>query len=314
MTGNLTWADLFKRGSCFDLDIHRWYGLVSMKPEDLGLDGENFEVREALTFGSERLVSKDSLDAIAKLGNLARMTVYAAGIPFPLVAGSRFVPADHREELEGQLLKIKADWDRAVMRFCANYEKHVNEMRPVLREAIRHAAKTPAAAERAIARIEGEVPTVENVRMRFEMTWRSIRIDVPIDGTETAAKEVSHNVQGALGDMVVALRKELSDRLAEINALVEKGGRITEKTYNATLKLCERLKQVNFLGDSALDAAIEAIKTCIEAARADKDNAAPSLQKGMEAAKKELAVSVEEAVARAAEKIRGGSLGKRKFT
>jgi len=305
---NPTWFDLFSTGSLCDLDISLWHGLVRLKPKDLGIESTQ-EVRTALTFGHERLLPKRVLQPIFKAAAEARKAVEFNSINFPLVPGSRFVPKNRRRALDRTLDDCRKEFQRELDVLVKSYDQERQNMQPVLERALTDAAKDTGAVQAAMDRVNLSYPGADALRNNFSIGWKFFAIASAMDGSPT---EDAAAVKEVIGDLVKKLRAEVTDKADDILGLVARGGKLTQKTYNSALKVCERLESVNILGDRQLDAAVKAIREAVrQASSADTDKAGEILVNGLGPLKEQLEKSREEAAAEAADRICG--LGKRRL-
>jgi len=301
VSNTLTWADLFANGSLIDLDVSIWDGLIRMRPEDLGIDRSE-AVTAALTFGHQRLVPKETLQAIRDHAYKARQAVDGYSIPFRLVPGSRYLPKLNREIVQAELENLNNKFMAAVNQFLAEYEANKATQIVVLREALREAAKDRSAVEPAMARIEREYPTEDQLRERFELSWKTYSIAAPQDGSANGNE--GNVIKEELESMITRLREQLVERVRSIVELATRGGKITTKTYNSTEALCAKLESLNVFGDEGLASAIAAVRKAIAAASATDAPGTPLIQ-GLEQVEKELAKSREDAIAAAANRMAG---------
>lgn len=297
----LTWADLFCNGSLIDLDVSVWDGLVRMKPEDLGIE-KSEAVNAALTFGHQRLVPKETLQAIRDHAYKARQVVDNYSIPFKLVPGSRYLPKPNRETVQEELTKLNNEFNSAVNRFLAEYADNKTRQIEVLRKALQQAARDQSAVEPAMARILCEYPTEELLRTRFGLSWKSYSIAAPQDGSSDGTE--GNAIKAEIENMIDRLREQLTEKVKSIMELVNKGGKITEKTYKSALALCDKVAALNVFGDTGLTDAIAAVRSAISAARGTDAPGQP-LAAGLGQVEAELTKSREDAIASAASRIAG---------
>jgi len=305
---SVTFADLFSQGSLCDLDVSTWAGLARVKPTDLGIP-KTAAVAKALTFGHERLVAKSMLDPIRRHETDARKLLDENSIPFPLVQGSRYIPKARRTEIEAKLEELRGKFNAAVETFAAGYEAHRTEMRGTLRKAITDAAKDAAGIDGTMARLEGLYPSQEGVKNLFSMSWRFFSIAPPQDGT--LADGETNAVEEAIEDMIKRLREEVAEKMTDMLALVARGGKLTQKTYNSAKAVCDRLESLNIFGDAGLAEAINKLRAVVNQAAAhgsDRTSAGNVLAEGLAPIKEALAKSADEAVKAAAERITGKGL------
>ena len=300
----LTWADLFVNGSLIDLDISTWDGLVRGLPEDLGI-AQTDELKDAMTFGHERLVPSTALQGIRDAASRARRIVEGHTIPFDLVPGSRFSPRSLRQPLLDALAKVRTEFQLAVNLFLEKYESYRLEHRDTLHKALLQASKRQDVADAALARIVALYPTMETLRVSFNMTWNLFSIAAPRDGADGA--EQASQIAAEIGHMVDKTREQLTTKVGEIMALATRGGRITEKTYNSALRFCERVERLNIFCDVGLQHAVARVRSAIESAKGTQEPG-PALTAGLDTVQGELSKSREAAINNAAATLAGQSV------
>lgn len=301
----LTWADLFSSGTLIDLTVGCWDALVKIKPSDLNIPNTD-EIRAALTWGHERLISKEALQPIKDVAYEARKLVDAYSIPFKLIPGSRFIPKANRVKLNAELEELKERFRDAVNQFVAHYEKHSVEQQKVLRQALLSAAKSAAAADDAMNRIIGHYPGREEVHKKFSLDWHLFSLAAPRDG-EAVGKNEGESIRDQLGEMVDEVRTQLVDKVRSILKLTSQGGKISARTYNSARRLCDKLEALNVFNDSGLDLAIKSIREALTEASAAGDNARRALSNGLGGVEEELEKSRDDAIKAAADRLVGAS-------
>ena len=304
----LTWADLFANGSLIDLDVRMWDGLLRLKPSDLGIDASNESVQQALTFGHERLVAKSALEAIRESAYQARKAVENNTIGFDLIPGSRFIPKGNRDGLQYELDELAQEFRAGVNKFLQDYGQHRSQQQQVIREALMVATGDAAVVERAVSRIISEYPSEGDLSEKFSIGWHFFSIASPQDGTR--GNEGSA-LRKSIEEMIDSLRSKLVERVQGILELVNRGGKITQKTFNSASALCERLQKLNVFGDPGLSIVIGQVRNALEAA-ANSETAAESLKDGLGSVEDELARSREQAIEAVAHRLAGQ--GERRLT
>jgi len=302
----LTFADLFSQGSLCDLDISEFAGLTRTRPEDLGITRSE-AIRAALTFGHERLVSKDYLKPIRTVAHEARKLLDENSIPFPLVQGSRYIPKAKRDQIDKQLQKLSGQFSAEVQKFCEGYEAHKKEMLVKIREALSQAARNTDAVNSAMQRIEAQYPSVAGAHSKFSLRWKWFSISPPQDGT--LADGESNAVEECLESMVNRLRAEVDEKMTDVLTLVAKGGKLTQKTYNSAKSVCDKIESLNIFGDKKLSEAINKMRQVIDrAANFETDQQKEQgeiLVAGLQPLRDELAQSAADAMQAAADRMAG---------
>jgi len=308
LSDEVGWADLFAAGSVFDLDVCQWDRMGSLRATDLGIDNTS-EVKRSFTWGHVKLLPDEYIRPVRKLLTKAKSAMDLYTVPFPLIPGARFVPANSKKELENELRELQVQLEEELRKFEAGYDAAVVAHRPTLEAGFREAAKTPQDAESSIARLPSLYPTAQQARAKFSITWQSYSLASPQDGTfdGNVLKEAAQ-VRNALSSMLSELRKELEQRAQEVTELIARGGKVTEKTYNSVRRLCDRIDRVTqTFGDPVLVRASRALREAVNAAAADSDGKEGILTAGIKAVTDELRGSVEASADLIAAKLKGGT-------
>lgn len=306
----ITWNDLFLSGSVVDLDFSRWRARTSVKAADLGIPDSN-AVAAALTLGSHRLIPAAAFEKIDEIGAAAKRTVEHYSQNFAFIRGARYVPAAKLPDVMAKLEEHRKAFDAAVDTFVAEYETKKAEMLPTLRQALTDAAKTPEAVEVALERLAAEYPTATAVRTKFALKWSVYALQgSKQQGTTAAIQDEADAVRGVVRDMVAQLRAEVTGKLEDVLALIQKGGKLQPRSIEAAMSVLDHVDTVNVLGDETLAKQVRSLRsalTSIEQGRRVPD----ATVMGLEQIKKALQSDIDEAVAAAEEQLTG--VGRRKL-
>lgn len=312
----LSWQDLFATGSVFNLTVGRWDRMGRLRPEDIGIEKTD-EIRRSFTWGSMKLVPDQSIKPLWRLVAAAKMAVERYTVPFLLIRGARFVPAESKLELEKELEQLAEQLDDAISAFVETYDKAKADQRDVLELGFRDASNgNQAVVERAMGRLPSLYPDEAELRRRFYLRWQSYSLATPQDGTfdGDVLKEAT-DVRDALKDMLSKLREELSGRAQEIAELVLRGGKITERTYKSTRRLCDKIDRITrTFDDPTLVAASRALRIAVDDAAAfkdDKEDRDRALRGGLGEVTEILKESVEVSLKSVEQRLTG--LGRRKL-
>ena len=299
----LSWADLFVNGTLLDLDIGIWDGLVRLIPSDLGIANTS-EVKSALTFGHERLVSRSALQAVRDHAYSARKLVDESSIPFKLVPGSRFLPKSQRDKLLDKLSEIKIKFEKAVNDFVEGYQAERSRQHEVLHAALLQASGKTEVAHAAMSRLTSKYPSEDELRHKFFMWWKAYSIAPPQDGTGVDTVSQGDAIRDEIAAMIDKLREQLADKVKSILELAGRGGKITERTYKSAKKLCGKIEALNIFNDQGLSNAVKAVREAISRA-ADSKDAGETLADGLNTVTRELENSRDAAIAEAADRLAG---------
>lgn len=305
----MRWDDLFNNGSVVDLSASMWRAKVKLKASDLGID-DSPEVKQALSLGCHRLLPSKAFEEIVAAARECRNLVDQYSMNFGLIRGARFVPNKNVGKLMTALRTEKTRFYEAVDRFLDNYETGKEEMLPVIEKALRDAARSDEAAARAFRRIRQEYPTREEVLTRFQISWSIYQITSPRSREAAEAIEgEGDNVKSMVRSMVEQLRGEMTTKLADLLKLIERGGKLPERSIKSAVDLLDRLEGLNVFGDAALAEQIRTVRSWIEGVEGGKPGEA--LAAGIADVKRSLEEGLEAAVAEAEASLTG--VGKRKL-
>jgi hypothetical protein len=260
---SLTWDDLFLSGSVVGLSTSVWGARLKLKPKDFGIE-DSASVEQALSIGSTRLAPAESFREINEIVHLAKKAVDHYGLTFAFIFGTRYVPAHNLEKLTNRLTELRVSFNIAVDAFVANYQQTKDAMMPVVEQALRDAARTEEAVAEAIARIRQEYPTAEEVMSKFGLTWSVYAIKGPkqAGAADTAAAE-AEAVKAVIGSMVGQLRADVTTKLQDVLALVQRGGVLRGASLVVALDVLDRVDEVNVLGDAELTRQVRQLRAIL---------------------------------------------------
>ena len=210
MNTQITWNDLFTQGTLIDYSTHIWRARIRLTAEDLGIDMTD-DVQKAFSFGCHRLAPASAFEAINSAVNGYVNDIMEHSLNFPLLQGVRYVPDSEVKPLQKKLDMRLREFNIAVEEFLAQYDSMMQEMLPVLEQALKEAAKTPEAAFNALSRVTREYPSSEKVAAKFGLEWSFFTIAIPSskEAADTAKSSIPQ-VQKVITSMVEQLRNELS--------------------------------------------------------------------------------------------------------
>jgi hypothetical protein len=262
------------------------------------------EVRKALNMAHVRLVEKEAIDDIRRTVQEARTFIDSNSIPFPLVAGAKFIPASRRPDVEAKLTELKSVFKASVVLFIIDYEKHRAEMEPIIEKALKEAAKGED-YEKGLKRVLSLYPPQHAIRHKFHFDWVAMAVSAPLDGAVSdEVEKASGQVSDAVRSMVGSLRDRVTEKLGEIIDLIVRGGKFTAKTVNAAKRAIQNARRLNILNDSTLENALKQFEGVLVAYDGKSED--PS---NFEAIRENLQKDYDKAVEEATERLM--SLGER---
>ena len=305
----LSWNSLFLNGSIVSVSTSLWRARVKITAADLGIENTE-EVKSALSLGCHRLAPSSAFDGIMRPAREAKEAVDYYSVNFGLITGARFVPEKNLAKLVDTLKQKQEEFKAAKSAFMLDFEKTRDEMLPVIEAALLRAARTPDAAAEAFRRIQAEYPTADEVRKCFGLDFSVYALSSPkSQAVADAAAQESEGVKSILGDMVKQLRDDLTERLTSMRSIVQKGGKLQQRTVDGALEMVDRVESLNILGDIELKDQCRALRSIFTSL--DPKNPGTGLVDSLDRVQKNLESSVQEAIAQAEAQLTG--VGRRKL-
>jgi len=312
----ITWNDIFTQGTLVDFSVHMWRARIQLTAKDLGID-QTDDVVQALSFGCHRLAPAKAFEGVNKQVRLWMGAIEEHSLNFPLLKGVRYVPDDQVSELQLKLERYQRAFNQAVMDFIDDYANVQEEMIPVLKSALREAAKGEVAAEQAIERVISEYPSAARIQEKFGLEWNFFTISLPSskEAVETAKSAVPQ-IQKVMESMIVELRKELSGKVETLLSLASKAKQgkartkqgFGDKSVTSALAVLDKVERLNVLNDPVLRDQTRALKSLLNSS----EGMDVSLISGeLDNVKKSLKEDVAQAASQAEQRLTG--LGKRKL-
>ncbi len=342
----MKWETLFDVGSLIDLDISWWRGQRKLLAADLNLElGPATE--RVFSLGRKRLVPRERMIAFQKVEHAARKVVDEASLPFPL-AGARFIPTDKVAELEAGLVALRSEFEDSARQFADQYPQLRDEVRPLLVDAADEIWRSiangngngtgeggrAAFEQQFLRRIESAYPDPLELSRKFRFNWRLFAITAPknatlteetaIEATErarmrdgirqrvTASEEAE--VREVIASMASDLRGQLLGPISFVLEKVKRGESVNERSLNNIRRICDRVKNLNFLGDVQLDQALKELQGSLVGITAQEvrtvDGVRAQLQTAFTGVASEIKALADTDVESMAESLK---LGKRRF-
>jgi hypothetical protein len=295
----LRWEDLFTLGVLVVLHVGAWCARAALSSRDLGLTAVEAKAADkAIYLGAARLAPAKAFAEINAAQYKAEAALRAAGIPFRRFDSCFFVANDRLEPVLAALATAQVERNEAVERFCAGYAAMRDAALPVVETSLRAVAKDSEIAERAIARMRAEYPSVEKVRESFTMDFDTLTINSPTaEQAKAAAAAGVKEITSTVGGMVKSLRDDLIEKIAAVVEQAKKGGKLHGKTINSTKAALSRAADLNrLIQDTALATQIDVLGALLDS---EDVEAAEKLIPALEAAKVALTADVEAATAKA---------------
>lgn len=305
----LSWNQLFANGSIVDLNTSIWTAKTKIKPEDLGIE-DTREVQEALALGQHRLAPKYCFEAIREASRGAARAIDNYSLNFAMIKGARYVPDANIETLMNQLIALKLDFTSAVEEFLNKYDEMKAVQLPIIREALKKAAKTELIGAVAYQRIEEEYPSADQVRNKFSLKWSVYAVQGAKSQAALAAiTQETHEVRSVVSSMVGQLRKELTDKVTSVLTITNKVGKLTNRSIESAMSVLDKVESLNILEDEVLANQVTRLRETLTSV--DPEEESVGLSAELEGIKNELESSAEQAVIDAEAALTG--LGRRKL-
>ncbi len=272
---------IFRDGVLVDLDVSRWSGARRLSPEELGWRTEEFP--EVYSTGSMQLIPKVALERFCQLESQARYLLERQSFAFP-IGGARFVPRMVLPELLAQLDGLKAQFAESTRTFLEEYPALQAQMTPTWREIAKKTWEKAGQPEpldcyeaRSLDAIAAAYPPGSRLERRFSFSWICYTIQVANweaadayalaqEETQRRALEADYRAQaeariGTFVDEVVeTLRAETAALCQRVLAHIQSGKAVTERTLKSLGAFVSRFKALNFVGDQAIEAQLEALR------------------------------------------------------
>lgn len=273
---SIKWSDLFAQGTLVDTDISQCRFNRKLNPEDVGMSttvglDNNEQNKSKLDFSLIKS-NEPELGDIASSINKVKKLVDANSLSFPLVEGARYIPKTRVATVLATLKEIKDEFNESVSKLADKYttirDKNINRLRGEIAEYTKGKDESLTLTETALQKLLASFPTADDIRHKFNITWKAFSIAAPVDQqTAEAVEEETQSVKDVVKEMVRNLRQDLIDRVNAVLSLASKNAdfeTLHGKTREAVEDTCKRIKELNILGDSELNTAIGRLETIIQ--------------------------------------------------
>ena len=267
---------LTREGVLLNVSVRYWRATKKLHAEDLGLDPDNITER-FISLGHKKLLPKEALEPFARIESRAHSLVEASTFPF-LHGLGHFLPNTKLAEVTGKLNGLEQEFRQAQQRFLAHYADLRQQASAEWLEAARRLVSDPA---QLVATIEASFPTSDRMEPAFGFSTQLFQIRVPeklevdpvaladqqhlIQAREQAAREaaaqISHGVHDFVTDCVASLREQTAQLCEEMLTSMRSGKTgVHQRTLNRLVRFIDEFKQLNFIGDSEMEAQLERVR------------------------------------------------------
>ena len=277
-------GDLLKHVHIIDPDMGVWQGRFMLKDAKVVVGHETAD-KNTVTAPHVKLMEqsawlKSYKEAFTKLKSEVNEIVSFYSEPFP-IRGLRMVPHTVADQLLYELIgktgggvpiydseryvERKASTDQSVAfrlekaadDFCNNWSRAVAEMRD----------NTPEAIWR---RVSGRIPEAEDVRKKFYLRIVRIRLAAADEEDRVSAAKgaltvgdlarysdyidqaARAQIDAAIAQATVGPREAFAEALTELNNLIQRDGRITDRSFNAVRAAISKLRAFSFIASPEL--------------------------------------------------------------
>lgn len=267
---------LTREGVLLQVSVRYWRAHKQLRPEDLGLEPDQVSVR-LISLGHKRLLPKEATAALTLVESRAHAVVEANTFPF-LNGLAHFVPNAKLGEVTGKLKALETEFRQAKTRFIAQYGQH-REAALVEWRAL--AGKLAADPARVVAAIEAAFPPTPALERKFGFDVQLFQIAVPerlgldlldlgdqenlVNARQQAAQEAAAKIreqtQSFIAECVTSLREQTARLCEDMLQSIRTGETgVHQKTLNRLIKFIEQFKQMNFVGDVAMEQQLETVR------------------------------------------------------
>jgi hypothetical protein len=267
---------LTREGVLISVTVRYWRATKKLNPEDLGLDPEKVSER-LISLGHKRLLPAEALEAFALIESRAHALIHASTFPF-LNGLGHFLPNAKLEEVTSKLNELEHAFSRATRDFLQRYEQMREQ---ATAEWLAAASKLVSDPDRLVATIEASFPTATVMERSFGFDSQLFHIRAPEklelallslgeqehivrvrqQAAELASHQLQRHVRSFLEDCVAQLRTETAQLCEEMLESMRTGkAGVHQKTLNRLIGFIDQFKQLNFVGDRAMEEQLERVR------------------------------------------------------
>jgi len=289
---------LTREGVLINVSVRYWRATRKLKAEDLGLNPDNVTER-LISLGHKNLLPREALERFALVESRAHSLVESSTFPF-LNGLGHFLPNAKLEAVTRKLKELETEFDQARHAFLGQYAELRQQASAEWYEAARRLVSDP---ERLVAAIEASFPNVSQMQRAFGFEAHLFQVRAPegldvalvsqgeqeqvITARQQAAAEAASQIQrGAesfVADCVTSLREEtakLCEQMLESMRTGKTG--VHQKTLNRLVRFVDEFKQLNFVGDSQMEAELERVRKEFLNRTAEEYRESPAAQAELE--------------------------------
>jgi hypothetical protein len=267
---------LTREGVLISVSVRYWRATRKLNAEDLGLNPDNVTER-LISLGHKKLLPREALERFALVEGRAHSLVESSTFPF-LNGLGHFLPNTKLEEVTGKLRELEAQFSQAQQAFLDQYADLRQQASAEWYEAARRLVSEP---ERLVATIEASFPNVSQMQRAFGFEVHLFQLRAPerLDlalvsqgeqekviaarqqAATEAADQIQRGVENFVADCVASLRQQTAQLCEEMLDSMRTGKTgVHQKTLNRLVRFIDEFKQLNFVGDSQMEAQLERVR------------------------------------------------------
>ena len=323
---------LTRQGVLISVNVRYWRAHKKLKAEDIGLEPDKVSDR-LISLGHKRLLPKEATAALALVEGRAHALVEANTFPF-LNGLAHFVPNAKLEEVTAKLKELETEFWQAKTRFVSQYSPLRDAALEEWREMAGKLSSDPA---RVVAAIEAAFPPTQTLERKFGFDTQLFQIAVPerlgldllaigdqenlVSARQEAAREAASKIRAQtetfIADCVASLREQTAQLCGDMLQSIRTGENgVHQKTLNRLIRFIDQFKQMNFVGDAAMEEQLETVRRELLTRTAEEYRlGGPSAKATLEQGLSRLADTARQLARQDATELvqRFGGLGRRKF-
>jgi hypothetical protein len=267
---------LTREGVLISVSVRYWRATRKLNPEDLGLDRNNVTER-LINLGHKKLLPREALERFALVESRAHSLVESNTFPF-LNGLGHFLPNPKLEEVTRKLKELETEFEQARLGFISKYAELRQQASVDSLEAAQRLVGDP---ERLVATIEASFPNVAQMQRAFGFEVHLFQLRAPegLDlalvsqgeqeqviaarqkAAEEAAAQIHRGAESFVADCVASLRQETAKLCEDMLESMRTGkSGVHQKTLNRLVRFVDEFKQLNFVGDSQMEAQLERVR------------------------------------------------------
>jgi hypothetical protein len=267
---------LAREGVLITVNLSYWRGHKKLRPEEVGLEPSKISDR-LVSLGHKRLLPRECFDKLSLIEG--RVHAFIEANTFPFLGGlAHFLPNTKLEDVTTRLKELEAEFHQAKELFVACYlpwrETALAEWQNMI-----NGLGLPNAGE-VIGAIEAAYPAQHRLEKHFGFETRLFQVVSPLASTEAitladqrgviearqraaseAEAQLRQETEHFVSDCVVALRSQTAQLCTDMLQSINTGETgVHQKTLNRLVKFIDQFRQLNFVGDRAMEQQLDEVR------------------------------------------------------